>query len=298
MGIICGMTGYGKSEARLRDGSSILIELRTVNSKFFEVAGRIPETLSTLEERVRIDIHNKIKRGRVNVGVVYKKVTNANKDNLLLDIELAKKYYRLLAGLKKTFALKGSPELSHLIAIPNLITYKEKELHLDEIWPKLKETLDNALKDLVGMRQNEGRTIYKDLMSHLKDIEKSLSQIKGRYPATLKQFRVHLRKRIKKWRIDGLKHINDSRVEQEVVMLAEDSDISEEVSRTSGHIGLFHTTLNAGGEAGKKLDFITQEMHREINTIGSKSRDFVISKKVIGIKVALERMREQLQNVE
>lgn len=292
------MTGYGKGARRLKDGSIILVEIRTVNSKFFEIVARTPEALSTLEERIKAALHNKIKRGRANVCVVYKKLNDTDKDNLSLDMKLAKRYYELLINLKKTFNLKDNLGLSHLIAIPNLMAYKEKEIHLEEIWPVLKEALGEALIGLVRMREAEGRTIRRDLIYHLNTIERLISQIKKRYPMMLKHLRLEIRRRVKDYKLEQFRQPNEERLEQEIVLLADNLDISEELSRTQGHIGLFHNTLEAGGEAGKKMDFIAQEMHREVNTIGSKSRDFAISKKVIGLKVALEKMREQLQNVE
>lgn len=290
------MTGYGKGEARLRDGSILIIELRTVNSRFFEMVGRLPETLNAFEDRIRDSIRTRIKRGRVNIYLTYKRSTDGDGREFSLDIGLAKRYYAILADIQKALSLKDSPSLAHLMTIPNLITYKESEISLEELWPGIESALDVALCNLVRMRQEEGMIIHKDLTSLLFAVERAVLQIKRRLPIMLNRFRKGLKKRVKDF--FKLYQLNERRLEEEIAFLTENSDISEELSRTFGHIGLFKKALKTDGEAGKRLDFIIQEMHREVNTIGSKSQDFDISKKAIEIKVALEKIREQVQNVE
>jgi len=286
------MTGYGKGEAMNKAGAA-KIEIKTLNHRYFEFAPRLPESMSSFEEKIRDITQKKIRRGRVNFTLSFERKSKPN-DDLFIDKEIAKRYKALLVELKSSLGLKGELSLEQFLNVPNLITAKPKNEDISKLWFVVKSALGAALKETLRSKEKEGKALYIDLSGNGKIVERSLARIRARSPMVVKRYREKLMKTLRR---PGVNSALLDRLEDEVAVFARSCDVSEEVTRMNAHIKSFEETLR-GDEAGRKLDFIAQELQRESNTIGAKANDFQIQKEVIKIKGALDKIREQVQNVE
>ena len=215
---------------------------------------------------------------------------------LKIDSRLAKRYYRQLGDLKKSLGIKEHVSLGELVLLPEVITCRQLESGTEQIWPVVKAALDKALARLVESRESEGLALKKDLLARALTIERLVKQIKQHSPETVARYAKKLRDKIRQ--IAGSVKLDSGRLETEVAIFAKNCDIAEEVTRSLAHIENFRGTVLAGGEAGRRLDFIAQELFREANTAGAKAQDIRISRLVIQIKEEIEKIREQVQNVE
>lgn len=293
--MIKSMTGFGKGEARNKFGR-IKIEARSVNHKFLEIGVRLPESVLNFEERIRELAGRFVKRGKVNLSLTHEDGID-NADKIVVDEKLAKTYYRILMNLKKNIDLEGSIRLDQIITLPGVITYEPKGIILSRIWPCIEQALKTALKNLDASRLKEGEALYADLKKRMGYIEKALAVIKERSKINVKMYRERLKSSIRQLSNSSTK-FDKGRLEQEVALYAKNSDVTEETTRIAAHVKNLKDTLERDQEVGKKLDFIAQELNREINTIGSKAGDFKISQKVIQIKSEIEKLREQAKNIE
>jgi len=294
--MIRSMTGFGKGEAKGKQGS-VKIELRSVNHKFLDMTTRLPDGLLIFEDKIREIIGKHIKRGKVNLNLVYEDgVSSAEK--IFIDEKLAKTYYKQLMSLKKKIRTNGAIRIDQIIALPGVITYEATKPVPAKIWPSLQIALKEAVKNLSDARMKEGRVIYQDIKKRVKIIEQARDVIKDRSKINVKMYKERLRKSIKDISSNGVKKFDKERLEQEVALYAKNSDVTEEITRISAHVRNIKECLEKNDETGKKLDFICQELNREINTIGSKASDYKISKKVIQIKSEIEKFREQAKNIE
>lgn len=288
------MTGFGKGSAKFK-GGVIIAEIKTVNHKFFDVSLKLPEIIAPFEDRIKEVLQKKIQRGKINVNIIYD--NRASREEVItINKRLAKSYYAGLIGLKKHLGLKDSLGMKDMVALPGVINYEVTQEGLTALWPKIEKALSSALKKLVADREKEGHATYRDLCKRSNNITRLLSDIKSRSHLNIKEYRERFTERIKD--LTSGHNIDKGRLEMEVAIFAKNSDISEEIARIKNHLANFKRTMALNGEAGKKIDFIAQELHREINTIGSKSSDFKISKNVIDIKSEIEKIREQAKNVE
>ncbi len=294
--MIKSMTGFGKGEAVGKLGK-IRAEARAVNHKFLEFGAKLPEGLLDFEERIREVAAKFVKRGKVNLNLIYEDGFSAA-DKITIDEQLAKTYYRMLSSLKKKIKLEGSIRLDQLITLPGVITYEPKAAISGNIWPVMKKALKAALKDLDKSRLKEGAHLYADLKKRIESIERATRLIKDRSKINVKLYKDRFQSSIRKISSEAIKTFDKNRLEQEVALYAKNSDITEETTRISAHIKALKESLGRELEVGKKLDFIAQELNREINTIGSKASDFKISQKVIHIKGEIEKLREQAKNIE
>lgn len=292
--MIKSMTGFGKGESKFK-GGQIIVEIKTINHKFFDASLKLPETIAPFEDRIKEVLQKRVSRGKVNVSMLYD--NNASKDKVItINRKLAKSYYVGLVGLKKYLGLKDAAGIKELIMLPGVINYELTQEGLAVIWPKIEKALNMAIDALVVDREKEGRAIYRDFCKRLGSISRMLSEIKARAHLNIKEYRARLAERVKD--LTSGREIDKGRLEMEVAIFAKNSDISEEIMRLKNHLVNFRRTIAASGEAGKKIDFIAQELHREINTVGSKSSNFKISKDVIDIKGEIEKIREQAKNIE
>ena len=292
--MIKSMTGFGKGQS-LSNLGSIVVEIRSLNHKYFDLVARLPNHLSVFEEKVRDYAKQRIRRGRVNLSVSWESKQKI-KAPLTLDLELAQKYHRQLLKLKRQLKIKDDLGITQIMSLPEVVTYAQKKENVRRIWPYLKKAVEVALSKLIRMRQAEGRRLQRDLLKRLGNIRRSLESIERQEPKVIERYRKKLLLKVKA--LSGSKKLDQDRIAEEVALFVRNIDVSEEITRIKSHLKGFRQALRNQKEAGKELDFMAQELFREANTIGAKAADFRISGWVIKIKSQIEKMREQLQNVE
>ncbi len=288
------MTGFGRAEVRKKD-FSLQIELSSVNSRYLECVFRMPRVLAGVENKIKETLSAKLSRGKVTITVMLEE-SAARAGAGAIDLDMAASYYRQLKKLKKKLGLPGEIELSQVVAHPELLVNPEKGLDENRLWPDLKKLVIKAVNDLRKMRADEGRNLRDDMKGKLLVARKLIVTIEKQSPKNVVAYRKRLQKRIKDFG-NGVE-LDPQRLAEEVTVYADRSDISEECTRLRSHIDLFKTTLDKAGDAGKRLNFILQEMGREANTIGSKSIESQTSAHAIALKEEIEKLREQVQNIE
>ena len=288
------MTGFGRAESLLPKGK-ITVEIKTVNHKFFDISLKMPSQMGLLEDKIKETIQKHIKRGKVHLNIMYDGAF-LNEGKMAIDKKAAKSYYNEFLKLGKYVGLKDELTIKDLIALPGVVSCPVSETKIAALWPKVKSAIDKSIVKLGKDREKEGRTLFLDLSGRAKNIKKMLAVIKSRAHLNIDEYRKRFADKVKE--MTGGRAIDMGRLEMEAAIFAKNSDISEEITRLSSHIEHFQQTLTDNGEIGKKLDFIAQELHREINTIGSKASDFKIAKNVIEIKGEIEKIREQAKNLE
>jgi uncharacterized protein (TIGR00255 family) len=292
--MIASMTGFGRGEAH-RGGITISVELRTVNNRFLEVATRLPRSLSLRENDVKELIRRKISRGKVNVIASVEKEGNGSA-GLELNSSAARAYYKLLVQLRRTLKLKGTVKLEHMLQFSEIFEQTETGGTDEKEWMVLQESLGTALGALAEMRQAEGGELERDFRARIALLDERLAQIErlsaGQVPAERKRLRERVAQLIEKAPVD------EGRLELEIALLADRLDVTEECVRFRSHNKFFLEALALPEPAGRKLNFLIQEMNREANTIGSKSSATEIAHLVVNMKEELEKIREQLQNIE
>ena len=292
--MIRSMSGFGRGEAKSCYGK-ILIEIKSLNHRYFEFSPRLPNHLSVLENKIKKYVHQEVSRGKVNFYLQYEKTKSFN-SGLNINKEAALNYYRLLTRLKKHLKLDDDIRLDQIISSPDVIIHEKSLEDIDKLWLLIKRALTSALKALIIMRKSEGKSLKCDLVKRLGLIEKALSKIKEQSGTVINKYRAKLKARIKE--LSGDPDMVNKRIASEIAIFAERSDITEELVRMKAHLSAFRKRLSSGKEAGRTMDFIIQEMSREINTISAKAGSYNISKQAILVKNELEKIREQAQNIE
>lgn len=292
--MVCSMTGFGRGQYKTGE-IEVSIEIRSVNHRYRDISVKIPRYLSFIEERVRQYIQSRISRGRVDVYCSYE-LLEKRQVEVCVNGELARNYRNALQFLKDQTGLQDDMSLSLLASFPEVITTSQKELDEEEVWQQFFSALEQAADVLVGMRSREGENLYKDVLTRLDKIQKLVFEIEERSQNVVIEYKERLEKRVKELARDI--ELDKDRLGQEVVIFADRSSIDEEIVRLKSHISQTRTSLNRGGVIGRKLDFLVQEMNREANTIASKANDIDISTRVVEIKSELEKIREQIQNIE
>jgi uncharacterized protein (TIGR00255 family) len=292
--MIRSMTGYGRGESSGKFGT-IKVDIKTLNHRFFDMSARLPEGLAIFEDKIREYVQKKVKRGRANLSVSYRDGV-VRTEKLVLDKKLAASLLNEIKKFKKEQKLKGEIDLNQIITFPGVLIYSGSTANMGRLWRNLKKALDEALKNLDESRAREGRTLAEDMLSRIHKIEKNISAIEKRAHTSIRHYKKALYERIKE--LSGGIEIDKGRLEQEVALYARSCDVTEEIIRFKSHVIGFDKFLSSGGEKGKTLDFVAQELMREVNTIGAKSSDFQISSRVIKIKSEVEKIREQVKNIE
>jgi len=288
------MTGYGRGEADVR-GAKFSVELNSVNRKQSDIVINLPRDLAELEPRIRQAINENISRGRTNVIVSFHTGVNGAR-NLALDTELARSYHEAMRALQKELNAPGEITINTVLQAPGVMRVPEQSLSAEEAWPAVDRALHIALADLIKMREREGKHLAKDLIHRLKAIRKNLKDVRALHPDVVKKYRETLLDRIEK---AGLPiAATDERLLKEISFFADRSDVSEELTRLESHLAQFAHHLRRNEPVGRTLEFITQEIFRELNTLGAKANDAVISQRVVACKAELEKIREQVQNLE
>jgi len=288
------MTGYGRAEV-VHAGRKFSVELNSVNRKQSDIVINLPRDLGELEPRVRQTINEKISRGRTNATIALHSSPNGAR-NLALDTELARSYHEAMRALQKELNAPGEITISTILQAPGVMRLPEQALNAEEAWPAIDRALRGALSDLIKMREREGKHLAKDLIHRLKAIRRKLKEIHAFHPDVVKRYRAVLLDRIQK---AGLPIASDDeRLLKEISFFADRADVSEELTRLESHLAQFAHHLRSKEPVGRTLEFITQEMFRELNTLGAKANDAAISQRVIACKAELEKIREQSQNLE
>jgi uncharacterized protein (TIGR00255 family) len=288
------MTGYGRGEAD-HAGTKISVELNSVNRKQSDIVINLPRDLAMLEPRIRQAINEKISRGRMNVMVGLQESANGA-GALALDTALARSYHEAMLTLQKELSAPGEITIGTILQAPGVMRAPEHTMNADDAWPVMQRALNTALGDLVKMREREGKHLAKDLIHRLKTLRADIKEIRKLYPEVVKKYRAVLRERLEKAGLDL--PLDDERLLKEVTIFADRSDISEELTRLESHLAQFAHHLRKNEPVGRTLEFITQEIFRELNTLGAKSNDAGISQHVVACKSELEKIREQIQNLE
>lgn len=292
--MIKSMTGFGRGE--FQDGDrKFLVEIKTVNHRYSDIFIKVPRQISFIEDRVREVVSKSLARGKIDVYINYESHEEDSK-LVVIDNVLAKSYIDTVKLLRDTYGLHDDISASLISKFPDVLRVEKAEEDADEIWEVLKVALSNAIDSLVKMRENEGEGLKKNFLERAAYIESIVMEISNRSPEIVKDYKQRLEIRIKE--LLGQQTIDESRLAMEVAIFADRCSIDEELVRMKSHINQLRETLNIDQPVGRKLDFLIQEMNREINTIGSKANDLIITKNVIEIKSEIEKMREQIQNVE
>ena len=292
--MIKSMTGYGRVEA-VCDGRNIVVEAKSVNHRFLEIALRMPAGLYPLEMEYKKKIGERFKRGRIDVSIRLEG-EGAEPSRVNLNMEVARNYFDVLIRLKNEFNISEPISLKNLTSFRDIFT-PPAETQLDAAFlNQVEMTLQEALSMLVNMRQDEGISLFSDMQMRLRAIGETMETIRSRAPQVVLEYQKRLSERIKE--LTAGFDLDAARLAQEVAIMADRCDITEEIVRMQSHIGQFEALLQSDEAEGRKIDFLLQEMNREINTIGSKGNDVEIARLVIDAKSELGKLREQAQNIE
>ena len=290
------MTGYGSGES-VNKGFKIIVELSSVNRKQAEVALSLPSELDSLESDIRKAIFSSVSRGRVSGRVSIQRPNGSVNRSIIINNDQAEIYKKELSNFAKGMNIECNLSLESLLRLPGVMETAEKTINPVIMLPGLKKALNKALKQLQNMRAKEGHYLCKDLTKRLSKLKKITNKVSKHAPKVLNIHKKRLIERLSKAEI-GFQDVNDERFLREIVYFSDRSDITEELVRLESHFNQIHGCLTSDAPVGRKLDFLAQEMFREVNTIGSKANDSVISKEVVSLKTELEKIREQVQNVE
>lgn len=293
--MIKSMTGFGRGESS--DGvHSFNVEVKTVNHRYNDIIVRMPKHLLFLEEKIKKYIKKFISRGRVEVYINLDYLVDSNIE-VNVNVPLALAYKRGLENIINQLGIEDNVSLSHLLTLPEILKTERQEPDEDAIWSCLSEALEIALENVMNMRKKEGLELKKDIERQLRKLEVLIAEIENRAPLVVREYKEKLVDRIQEL-LDEDTDLDEERLNLEVVLFVDKSDINEEVVRFKSHIKQFYMSLEQEEPMGRKLDFLIQEMNREANTIGSKANDLEIINNVMDIKSQLEKIREQVQNVE
>lgn len=293
--LIKSMTGFGRGEY-LGDSYNFKIEIKAVNNRYSDISIRMPRYMNFLEDKIKKEIKDEIGRGRVDVYINLEYIDESSL-NIQVDLPLAKKSMEALENLTEELDLKENIRISELMNVSDLIKIERKILDEDELWESLKKALREAVDDIVQMKKVEGNALKIDMLNRLELIESTIFEIEKRAYFVVDEYKDKLEERIEDLLGSEIK-IDDERLANEIVIYADKSDVSEELTRLKSHIDQFRNITKEDEPVGRKLDFLIQELNREINTIGSKSSDIEITQNVVEIKSEIEKIREQVQNVE
>lgn len=292
--MIKSMTGYGRGQEVI-DSRDILVEIRSVNHRYFEFSSRVPRAYGYLEEKLKSFLNNKISRGKVEVCVsIYN--TEGKDAQIEVNKSVAKGYIDALNSVNTELNLRNDLALSHLLRLPDIFTVIKTVDDEEIIWNSVKGITQTAIDKFVTMRETEGQKMYDDIMGRLDYIEDTVKIIEEKSPETTKNYREKLYNKLKEILSDN--NIDEQRILTEASIFSEKTAVDEETVRLKSHIAQFRELINSDEPIGRKLDFLVQEVNREVNTIGSKAQDLEITRMVVDLKSEIEKIREQIQNIE
>lgn len=287
------MTGFGRASLE-SNGKNYIIEIKTVNNKYSDITVKSPKRLSFMEDKIRKQIANRITRGKVEVSVSFFDFSNKSK-NVVLNKEIAKEYIKQLREIADENNLSENISVVEIAKLPDILNSIDSD-NDEEIAGEALQCLNMVLDSLIEMRKTEGENIKQDLLVRIERVQNLVDKIAENSKGIVEEYVSKLEKRVKE--ILKTDVVDENRIAQEAVIYADKTSIEEELTRLNSHIVQFKELVNSDGPVGKKLDFMIQEMNRETNTIGSKAGSGEITKAVIDLKVELEDIREQIQNIE
>lgn len=293
--MIKSMTSFGRAQSEEGKDLSFSIEMKSVNHRYLDVNIRMPRIMLALEEKIRNIISKRLNRGKVDVFINYKNYGNsAGKPKL--NLELAKEYYECLKQIRDELQVIDDISTTRITRLPDVITLEEPEENLDNILSQISPLIESALDLMDGMRIKEGEKLKEDILSKVQMIESYVEEIEKLADVIPKNYKKKLEERLSEL-LSGV-DIDESRIALEVAILSDKAAVDEEITRLRSHLSQIKSTLDLDEPIGRKLDFIIQEINREANTIASKSTDISMTNKVIEIKNTIEKIREQVQNIE
>ena len=294
MNTIKSMTGYGRFES-VDAQRKIVIDLRSVNHRFCDINVKVPRAYLYLEEKIKDYVGKRVHRGKIDVSVYFESYVSQNKA-VSLDMALLQNYYDVLTEIKENFNVKNEIGLSDLTRFSDIFIARQEEQDQEAVWDMIREGLEKAVEDFEAMRIREGQRMADDLRFRADVILSELAKVEDYAPQMAEAYGIRLKERMKE--LMGDTPVDESRFLTEVALMADRVCVSEETVRLRSHFEELENILKEAEGIGRKLDFLVQEMNREINTIGSKVNDIRISKLVVNMKAELEKIREQIQNIE
>ena len=300
------MTGYGSGRSTTPSGGQCGIEIQSVNRKQSELQINLPRELSPLEGRVRESVASQVTRGRLVVSVSFQArgaVSGTGAGNgttpppvVSIDTAMARAYYQSMLALQKELGAGGEVSIESVLRAPGVMRQTEEPIAPDEVWPHLESALKQALAELIAMRAREGQHLALDLRARLDEMLTRIAEIRRRQPDVVEHHRRTLYERLQRAKLDV--PLDDDRLLKELVLFASRADISEEVTRLDSHLEQFSALLKKDEPVSRALDFLAQEIARELNTLGAKANDLAINQLALACKTELDKIREQIQNVE
>lgn len=292
--MIKSMTGFGRCEIQ-KESRKFTVELKSVNHRYLDVNIRMPKKLNFFETAIRTLLKSYANRGKIDIFITYEDISQAQV-SVKYNAALAAEYLKYLRQMEEEFGLENDVRVSTLSRYPEVFTMEEQSEDEEELWNGLKEALEGAFGQFVETRKAEGENLKKDILSKLDSLEKEIVFVEERSPQIVAEYRAKLEDKMKELLADT--QIEDSRIAAEVILFADKICTDEEVVRLKSHIQHMRNTLDEKEGIGRKLDFIAQEMNREANTILSKANDLEVSNHAITLKTEIEKIREQIQNIE
>ena len=288
------MTGFGRGEGETTLGK-VVVESRSVNHRFCDINIKLPKRLAPFEARMKEMIRSEVSRGRIDVSLKLD-ATGEGKIQLNVDLPLAEQYYKVLQALKERLQLKDEITLELFIGAKEIITTKEELEDVEPVWQEMVPILKQSFKNMDHMMRSEGELLTRDIQQRLEQINHHMEGVKQQFPSSLQAYWNRLYERLQS--LIRTTELDTARFQQEVAFLAERFDITEEIVRAESHLKQFAHLLEGKEPVGRKMDFLLQEIHREVNTISAKANDAEISQRMVEVKSELEKIREQVQNIE
>ena len=292
--MIKSMTGYGRSQM-LVDGMNITVEVKSVNHRYFEFSSRLPRSYGFLDEKLKSFFMGKLTRGKMEC---YVQIETVEEPDTIISVNhpLVKGYLDAYKELAETYGLENNIKVSDISRVSDIFSIRKQAADEDKIWAAVQAVAEEALNGFVSMREREGSRLREDVLSRLEIILENVSFIEERSPQTVKEYNEKLLGRLRELLADA--HIDEQRILTEAAIFADKIAVAEETVRLRSHISQMRSFLDSDEAVGKKMDFLIQEFNREANTIGSKAQDVEIARRVVAVKAEIEKIREQIQNIE
>ena len=288
------MTGFGRAQRDTED-LFVSVELKSVNHRYFELYSRVPRAYGFLDEKIKSYLQNRVARGKIECNVVIE-ASDSDYAQVRVNHSLAEAYIAALNELEEKYNIKNDVSVMSLSRFPDVLSVHKSEADEDAIWAAVKEVLETATDNFVAMREREGEKLREDICSRADTILEKVAFVEARSPETVKEYNEKMKQRIRELIDDAT--VDEQRLLQEAAIFADKVAVDEETVRLRSHIEQLKAMFDENEAIGKKMDFLVQEINREANTIGSKAADFEIGKTVVEIKAEVEKIREQVQNIE
>ena len=292
--MIYSMTGYGRA-SEVRGGQEITVELRSVNARYFEYSSRVPRSCAFLDSRLKTLLNSRVARGKVELSLTLQNV-EASDTAVTVDLDLARSYQQAMRDMAETLGVKNDVTVGLLARFPDVLVTRQAEVDEEQLWADVSDVAARAVQNFMEMRGIEGEKMLADISSRLDTVEELVGRVEALSAGRAEKYTQRLYERLKVILED--RSIDDARILTEAAIFGDKTAVDEETVRLRSHIAQYREILGSNQPVGRKLDFLTQELNREANTIGSKCQDLEITRIVVEIKAEIEKIREQIQNLE